>query len=49
MEAYIDVIQNSDHYIYIENQFFITLDQRNPEVKNGIHEALYERIMRAFK
>lgn len=48
--AYIDVIQNSQHFIYIENQFFITAtgDKQGP-VKNQIGKAIVERILRAAR
>ena len=48
--AYIDVIQNSQHFVYIENQFFITAtgDQQKP-VKNLIGKALVDRILRAAR
>lgn len=48
--AYIDLIQNSRHFIYIENQFFITAtgDKQKP-VKNLIGKALVERIIRASR
>lgn len=48
--AYIDLIQNSRHFIYIENQFFITAtgDKQKP-VKNMIGKALVERIIRASR
>ncbi|XP_066154308.1 phospholipase D2 [Euwallacea fornicatus] len=48
-EAYIDTITRAQHYIYIENQFFITLAYRNPNTRNQIGEALYKRIIRAHK
>uniref|UniRef100_A0A336MPQ6 Phospholipase n=1 Tax=Culicoides sonorensis TaxID=179676 RepID=A0A336MPQ6_CULSO len=48
-EAYIDTITKAQHYIYIENQFFISMERGNLYVKNGIVERLYERIMRAVK
>ncbi|CAK1551566.1 unnamed protein product [Leptosia nina] len=48
-EAYVDTITRAQHYIYIENQFFITLSRSNPTVRNQIGEALYNRIMRAFR
>ncbi|CAF4949483.1 unnamed protein product [Pieris macdunnoughi] len=48
-EAYVDTITRAQHYIYIENQFFITLSRTNPTVRNQIGEALYNRIMRAFR
>ncbi|KIX00073.1 uncharacterized protein Z518_11000 [Rhinocladiella mackenziei CBS 650.93] len=48
--AYIDVIRNSLHFVYIENQFFITAtgDQQKP-VKNLIGQAIVERILRAAR
>lgn len=48
--AYIDIIQNSQHFVYIENQFFITAtgDQQKP-VKNMIGKALVDRILRAAR
>lgn len=48
-EAYIDTITKAQHYIYIENQFFISLERGNIYVKNGIAERLFEKIMRAVK
>ncbi|KAI1877539.1 hypothetical protein JX265_003547 [Neoarthrinium moseri] len=46
--AYIDAIGNARHFVYIENQFFITAtsDEQHP-VKNKIGAAIVERIMRA--
>lgn len=46
--AYIDVIEKSQHFVYIENQFFITAtgDKQRP-VKNLIGKALVDRILRA--
>ncbi|KAL8768775.1 MAG: hypothetical protein Q9209_005063 [Squamulea sp. 1 TL-2023] len=48
--AYIDVIQRSQHFIYIENQFFITAtsDPQKP-VRNKIGAALVDRILRAAR
>ena len=48
--AYISVIENSQHFIYIENQFFITAtsDAQKP-VKNKVGAALVERILRAAR
>lgn len=52
-EAYIDIIDNSRHYIYIENQFFITrsggLKKYPREVINEVGEALVRRIIRAYR
>lgn len=49
-DAYIAVIKNSEHFVYIENQFFITAtgDQQLP-VKNKIGAAIVERILRAAR
>lgn len=49
-DAYIQIIQNSQHFVYIENQFFITAtsDQQKP-VKNKIGAAIVERILRAAR
>jgi phospholipase D1/2 len=54
LDAYIDTINNAKHYIYIENQFFITQSKSQPlnpseVVVNQIGEALYHRIIRAFR
>ena len=43
-------IRNAEHYVYIENQFFVTssLDPGLPSlVQNRIGHALVERILRA--
>ena len=46
-KAYLDLIVGSKHFIYIENQFFIS-STAGPPVLNGIAQALVERITRAF-
>ncbi|XP_075964214.1 phospholipase D1a [Anarhichas minor] len=46
--AYIQVIAKSKHYIYIENQFFISCAD-NRTVYNKIGDAIIERILRAYK
>ncbi|XP_037833611.1 phospholipase D1a [Kryptolebias marmoratus] len=46
--AYIQVIAKSKHYIYIENQFFISCTD-NRTVYNKIGDAIIERIIRAHK
>nr|CAD7265320.1 unnamed protein product [Timema shepardi] len=48
-EAYIDTITRAKHYIYIENQFFITLGMHGVGVRNQIGEALFKRIIRSHK
>lgn len=53
VDAYIEAISNAEHYIYIENQFFISQTKTHLEnediVKNRIAEALYRRIIRAYR
>lgn len=48
--AYISVIENARHFVYIENQFFITAtsDAQKP-VRNKIGAAIVERILRAAR
>ncbi len=48
--AYISVIENAHHFVYIENQFFITAtsDAQKP-VRNKIGAAIVERILRAAR
>lgn len=49
-DAYAAIIHNSQHFVYIENQFFITAtcDSQHP-VKNKIGAAIVERILRAAR
>ncbi|ORY13180.1 hypothetical protein BCR34DRAFT_275760 [Clohesyomyces aquaticus] len=48
--AYCEIIKNSTHFVYIENQFFITAtgDEQKP-IKNKIGGAIVERIIRAAR
>ena len=48
--AYCQVIENAEHYVYIENQFFITAtgDQQAP-VHNTIGRAIVNAVVRAAK
>jgi phospholipase D1/2 len=48
--AYIDAITNARHFVYIENQFFITAtsDAQHP-VTNQIGRAIVDRILRAYQ
>jgi hypothetical protein len=48
-EAYIDAITKAKHYVYIENQFFISLATHNASLCNHICETLCKRIVRAHK
>lgn len=48
--AYCGLIRESEHFVYIENQFFITSTEvEGTRVTNGIGDALVERIIRAHK
>ncbi|XP_058174563.1 phospholipase D2 [Anopheles ziemanni] len=48
-EAYVQTISKAQHYVYIENQFFISLELGNSVVKNQISEYLFKRIVRAYR
>lgn len=45
--AYLECIIKSQYYIYIENQFFISLARQNDLLKNRICEELCTRIVKA--
>ncbi|KAG0501093.1 hypothetical protein HPP92_001165 [Vanilla planifolia] len=47
--AYISLIEKSEHFIYIENQFFISGLSGDDIIRNRVLEAIYKRIMRAHK
>ncbi|XP_063969847.1 phospholipase D1-like [Lytechinus pictus] len=47
-QAYISAINKSKHFIYIENQFFVSI-ANDPDVSNGIADAIFERIVRAHR
>ena len=50
MNAYIKMIEQSDHFVYIENQFFVSsCDVEGTRIENHIGNALVERIIRAFQ
>ncbi|KAH8596160.1 hypothetical protein B0O99DRAFT_510702 [Bisporella sp. PMI_857] len=48
--AYSELIRNAQHYVYIENQFFITAtgDQQSP-IKNTIGRAIVDAVVRAAR
>lgn len=48
-DAYIQTITKAQHFVYIENQFFISLGVGVPSVKNQIADTLLKRIIRAYK
>lgn len=45
--AYCSLIEKAEHYVYIENQFFISGLSGDEIIANRVLEALYGRIMRA--
>ncbi|KAG7085424.1 hypothetical protein E1B28_002985 [Marasmius oreades] len=45
--AYIQMIREANHFIYIENQFFISATKDGEQIKNRIAGALVERIVKA--
>ncbi|PCH39780.1 phospholipase D [Wolfiporia cocos MD-104 SS10] len=48
--AYLKAIQMSEHFVYIENQFFITSTVVNEvKIENKIGDALVHRIIRAHR
>jgi len=50
MNAYAKMIEDSDHFVYIENQFFITSSEvEGTRIENLIGDALVERIIRASR
>ncbi|CAN1281297.1 Phospholipase D zeta 1 [Linum perenne] len=46
--AYFSLIEKAEHFIYIENQFFISGLSGDDVIKNRVLESLYRRIMRAY-
>ncbi|EHY58304.1 Phospholipase D1 [Exophiala dermatitidis] len=50
MNAYVKLIEESEHFVYIENQFFISsCETEGATVHNKINDAIVERITRAAK
>ncbi|KAJ2662146.1 hypothetical protein IWW48_002042 [Coemansia sp. RSA 1200] len=49
--AYCEMIRNAKHFIYIENQFFVSnaREDQGYTIKNRIAEALVDRIKRAHR
>ncbi|KAI9316973.1 hypothetical protein BX666DRAFT_2027051 [Dichotomocladium elegans] len=45
--AYVATIEQAHHYIYIENQFFISATGEDKIIRNKIGQAIVERIKRA--
>jgi phospholipase D1/2 len=46
--AYLDVIRSAEHFVYIENQFFISSLAGGADVQNTIVHTLMERILAAM-
>ncbi|KAM7279849.1 hypothetical protein ACFE04_006983 [Oxalis oulophora] len=46
--AYCSLIEKAEHFIYIENQFFISGLAADETIRNRVLEALYRRILRAY-
>ncbi|KAI9647816.1 Phospholipase D1 [Ciborinia camelliae] len=50
MTAYCKMIEESDHFVYMENQFFITsCETMNVKIVNKIGDAIVERAIRAHQ
>ncbi|RAL59022.1 hypothetical protein DID88_009051 [Monilinia fructigena] len=50
MTAYCKMIEESDHFVYMENQFFITsCETMNVKIVNKIGDAIVERAIRAYR
>ncbi|KAK4133823.1 phospholipase D [Trichocladium antarcticum] len=48
--AYVKMIDESEHFVYMENQFFVTsTETMNHRMTNGIGDALVRRIIRAHE
>lgn len=45
--AYLSLIEKAEHFIYIENQFFISGLEGDDIIQNRVSQALYDRIIRA--
>ncbi|GMH29311.1 hypothetical protein Nepgr_031154 [Nepenthes gracilis] len=46
--TYCSLIEKAEHFIYIENQFFISGISGDEMIGNRVLEALYRRILRAY-
>ncbi|KAM2713038.1 hypothetical protein EV1_032963 [Malus domestica] len=47
--AYCSLIENAEHFVYIENQFFISGLSGDEIIQNRVLETLYRRIVLAYK
>lgn len=50
MNAYVKLIETSDHFVYIENQFFISSCVVDGDrIRNHLGDAIVERAIRAYR
>eukprot|EP00835_Amoeboradix_gromovi_P001597 NODE_76_length_23341_cov_0.477498.p4 type:complete len:861 gc:universal NODE_76_length_23341_cov_0.477498:16030-13448(-) len=49
LAAYVALIRESQHFIYMENQFFVSNTSSSEYVKNTVAKELVDRIIRAYK
>ncbi|TAQ86673.1 hypothetical protein B7494_g4993 [Chlorociboria aeruginascens] len=50
MNAYCKMIEESEHFVYMENQFFITsCETMNVKIVNKVGDAIVERAVRAYR
>ncbi|XP_071737407.1 phospholipase D zeta 1-like isoform X2 [Rutidosis leptorrhynchoides] len=47
-KAYCSLIEKAEHFVYIENQFFISGLSGDEIIRNRVLESLHRRIMRAY-
>ncbi|CAF1256002.1 unnamed protein product [Adineta steineri] len=48
LNAYIQMIDGAEHFIFIENEFFVTV-ANDSFIQNPVSETLYQRIVRAHR
>ncbi|KAI4372290.1 hypothetical protein MLD38_010537 [Melastoma candidum] len=48
-KAYCSLIENAEHFVYIENQFFISGLAGDDVIQNRVLDAIYKRILQAHK
>ncbi|CAF1361289.1 unnamed protein product [Adineta steineri] len=48
LNAYIQMIDGAEHFIFIENEFFVTV-ANDSFIQNPVSETLYQRILRAHR
>lgn len=55
LNAYLEVIRTAHHFIYIENQFYISWmsvpdgEEKDKIVQNRITQAIYDRVVSAYR